>query len=78
MSTESVNKTQAFIRDVFYQNYELLRFEGGGSILPESREAALNQVLLYWRRLREIANRVTDTEVPIHLPNQVTPTAHFM
>ena len=73
MITESANKVEAFIRDVFHQNYELLRFEGGGSILPEAREAALNQALLYWRRLRGIADRVTDTEVRIHLPNQVTP-----
>lgn len=64
---------EAFIRDVYYQNFELLRQEGGGSISPEAREAGLNQVLLYWLRLRDIAERVTDTEVPINLPNQKTP-----
>src|SRR5258708_37883735 len=64
---------EAFIREVFYQNFELLRYEGGGSISPEVREAGLNQVLLYWRKQRDIAERITDTEVPIHLPNQVSP-----
>lgn len=64
---------EAFIRDVYYQNFELLRQEGGGSISPEAREAGINQVLLYWLKLREIAERVTDTEVPINLPNQRSP-----
>lgn len=64
---------EAFIRDVYYQNFELLRQELGGSITPEAREAGLNQVVLYWMRLRDVAERVTDTEVPINLPNQRSP-----
>jgi len=64
---------EEFIRDCFYRNFELLRQEGGGSLSPEVRDAALNQVLLYWRKLHGIAERITDTEVPIHLPNQTTP-----
>jgi hypothetical protein len=38
-----------------------------------SREAAFRQVLLYWRKMREVAESVTDTEVRLTLPNQVSP-----
>lgn len=62
-----------FIRDVFEENYEQLRLESGHPITPYVKEAALNQVLLYWRKLRDIAERVTDTEVQLSLPGQETP-----
>ena len=37
---------EAFITEVFDQNFELLRQEYGSSLTPEAREAALNQVML--------------------------------
>lgn len=64
---------ETFITEVFDQNFELLRQEYGSSLTPEAREAALNQVMLYWLRLPDVAERITDTEVPIHLPNQRSP-----
>lgn len=64
---------EAFITEVFDQNFELLRQEYGSSLTPEAREAALNQVMLYWLRLPDVAERITDTEVPIQLPNQCSP-----
>lgn len=66
------------IRDFFENNFEALQLEGGHSLAPEVKEAALQQVLLYWRRLSDIANRVTDTEVRLNLPDQCTPKGrHF-
>jgi hypothetical protein len=64
---------EEFVRECYDRNFELLRLEGGGSISPEARQAGLNQVLLYWNKLRQVAESVTDAEVPIHLPNQHTP-----
>lgn len=64
---------EAFIRDVFEENFEQLRLESGHTISPSAKEAALNQVLLYWRKLRDIAERITDTEVVLSLPGQETP-----
>lgn len=61
------------IREYFEQNYEMLRLEGGHALAPEFKAAALDQVLLYWRRLREVAERVTDTEVLLNLPKLNTP-----
>lgn len=64
---------EAFIREMFEQNYEQLRLESGRAITPDVKEAALNQALLYWRKLRSVAENVTDTEVRLSLPNRETP-----
>lgn len=61
------------IRIIFEENYEFLRAEGAGSLTPEAKFAALNQVLLYWRRMRDVAERVTETEVKLSLPCQCSP-----
>jgi len=63
----------AYIRQVFEQNYDELRLDSGHAISPDVKLTALNQVLLYWRVLREIAQNVTDTEVRLSLPGQETP-----
>jgi hypothetical protein len=63
----------AYIRQVFEQNYEELRLDSGHAISPDVKRTALNQVLLYWRVLREVAQNVTDTEVRLSLPGQETP-----
>ncbi len=65
--------TEEELRDMFEQNFEHLRAENGHSLSPEVREAAWQQVRLYWSRLRHIAVAVTDTEVELSLPNQKTP-----
>ncbi|MEJ7812953.1 MAG: PD-(D/E)XK nuclease family protein [Gemmatimonadaceae bacterium] len=64
---------EARIREMFARNLAELQAEGGHPLAPEVRETALVQVLLYWRRLRELAQSVTDTEVKLNLPNQRTP-----
>lgn len=64
---------EAFIRSAFEQNYEELRLESGHAIAPDVKSTALNQVLLYWRKLSGIASNVTDTEVRLTLPNQKSP-----
>lgn len=62
-----------FIRRVFEQNYEELRVESSHALAPDVKRTALHQVLLYWRKLSDIAQNVTDTEVRLSLPNQKTP-----
>lgn len=60
------------IRKVFERNYQRLRLESGHALSPEIKETALQQVLLYWRRLRDLASAITDTEVRLYLPNQTS------
>lgn len=64
---------EAFILDAFKTNLEILRLETGIALTHEVQQTALNQVRLYWRMLKAIALRVTDTEVHLSLPQQVTP-----
>ena len=40
-------------------NLEMLKMEGGHALAPYVKETARMQVLLYWRKLREIAVKVT-------------------
>lgn len=61
------------LREMFDNNFERLRLENGHSLSSEVREAAWEQVRLYWRKLGHIAQTVTDTEVKLSLPNQKTP-----
>lgn len=61
------------IYDFFDDNYELLKLEGGYSMTRDSLETARLQVLMYWRKLRDVATRVTETEVKLNLPGQTTP-----
>lgn len=64
---------EQFIEDAFEQNYERLRLETGRAVTPNIKEAAKEQVLLYYRRMRDVADSVTDTEVRLTLPEQRTP-----
>ncbi len=61
------------LKAMFDENFKRLRAEGGHSLSPEVREAAWQQVSMYWKKLRHIAEKVTDTEVRLNLPNQTTP-----
>jgi hypothetical protein len=61
------------INEFFENNFALLKMESGHSLAPEIKEAARQQVLMYWRKLRSVAERITETEVRLNLPNQETP-----
>ena len=72
MSAPATNMTEERLEELFEANYETLRLEGGHHLTPESRRAALQQVQLYWRKLKELAEKVTETEVHLTLPGQKT------
>jgi hypothetical protein len=59
---------QRFIIDALEQNFELLKLESGHSLAADVKATALNQALLYWLKLKDIATRVTETEVRLNLP----------
>lgn len=60
------------IREFFAENYELIQLEGGHGLSNDVKIYALNQVIFYWRKLKDIAEKVTDTEVRLTLPDQKT------
>jgi hypothetical protein len=67
---------ETFLRDSFEQNFELLKLDNGHSLTADVKELAWNQVLFYWRKLKDIASTVTETEVRLNLPNQESPGKH--
>jgi hypothetical protein len=77
MSKKQRPKPQEPIEDLilrqFEENFQRLKFENGHSLAPELKEAAKRQALLYWRRLKDVAEAITDTEVRLNLPGQKTP-----
>lgn len=66
-------EVEQHIREFFERNYDLLRQEGGHVLAQGAKRQALEQSLLYWRKLKAIATSVTETEVRLALPGQVTP-----
>jgi hypothetical protein len=61
------------IKEFFEDNYEMMRLEGGHAITEDIKQIALTQVLLYFEKMKDVATRVTDTEVKLTLPDQKTP-----
>lgn len=61
------------IDEWFDTNYEFLRLESGHALAAAVREDARRQVHLYWRKLREVALSITETEVKLNLPFQTSP-----
>lgn len=57
----------------YEMNYERLKMEGGHSLSPEVKRQGLLQILFYFRKMREVAETVTETEVKLTLPEQVSP-----
>jgi hypothetical protein len=73
MCTAKSKEIDAFICEAFEKNYALIRLESGHAFAAQTKKAARDQALLYWWPLREIAEKVTETEVRLRLPNQRTP-----
>lgn len=69
----SEQEVEEFLKETFEDNYRSLRLEGGHGLTPDIKEYAYQQVLRYWQKLKHVAQNVTDTEVPLVLPNQQTP-----
>lgn len=64
---------EGYLKDIFENSFSELSLETGRSINPSMKEFAWQQVLLYWRKLRDIAERITETEVRLILPELRTP-----
>lgn len=67
------NDDERFLMDAFEANFERLRAETGRALSPFVKETARQQVLLYYRRLFELAEQVEETEVRLVLPEQTSP-----
>ncbi len=61
------------IEEAFNLNYERLRLEGGHALTEDIKRLALQMVIRYWKKMPDVAEKVTDTEVKISLPEQRSP-----
>jgi hypothetical protein len=62
------------LKQIFEDNYETLRLQGGHALTAEVKEAAWTQIIYYFKKLqRRVAEKVTETEVKLTLPEQKTP-----
>jgi hypothetical protein len=63
------------VLQIFEDTYESIQAENGYGLGPDALADAQRQVVLYWLKLQEeVAKRITETEVPLTLMNQVTPS----
>jgi hypothetical protein len=69
--TES--EVQAQIEEAFELNYERLRLEGGHALTEDLKKLAIKLVLLYWKKMPEVAEKITETEVKLSLPGRESP-----
>jgi len=70
-----MNIEDSQIRELFEENYEFLKVEGGHVITDFVKEQAFLQVLWYWKRNRALAEKVTQAEVRLVLPEQRSPSS---
>ncbi|MCF0216662.1 MAG: PD-(D/E)XK nuclease family protein [Fibrobacteraceae bacterium] len=61
------------IDEYFEDNYQFLKQSGGHTIDRGMLKKALNQVRCYYKKNRELMDRITDSEIKLTLPQQITP-----
>ncbi|GFR59900.1 DNA helicase UvrD [Elysia marginata] len=64
---------EEWIEKQYEMNYERLRLEGGHAFSPEVKRTGFLQIIMYYRKMREVAENVTETEVKLTLPEQTSP-----
>ena len=64
---------EEWIAREYEANYERLRMEGGHALSAEVKRQGLLQIIMYFRKMREVAESVTETEVKLTLPEQTSP-----
>lgn len=65
--------TEEKIKEFFEEDFDYLRESAGHTISRNLKEQAFQQVLCYWRKNKEIIQKMTRSEVKLSLPEQKTP-----
>lgn len=67
------DEMEIYIQEAFEDEVALTEQETGVRANAFARREALRQVLLYWRKLKSVAETVKETEVRLVLPNRESP-----
>jgi len=73
MNKDIIIEVESRIRELFDENFEFIRAEGGHSINAFIKEEAYKQILYYFRKNIDLIERIAQAEVKLTLPEQVTP-----
>ncbi|WP_299515690.1 PD-(D/E)XK nuclease family protein [uncultured Rummeliibacillus sp.] len=73
MNEEAFFDMELQLREWFDDNYEELKLAGGHALSTRVKKIAFQHILQYWRKMKEIANEVTDTELTLTLSKQKSP-----
>jgi superfamily I DNA/RNA helicase len=60
------------LKEIFEENYELLKREGGHSLSEYVKQDAFHHVFFYFRKMRKMIDRISEAEVKLTLPEQRT------
>jgi len=74
MNQKEIAEIEEQLRDLFEENYEFIKAEGGHSINDFIREEAYQQILYYFRKNLDLIQKITEAEVKLTLPEQLSPT----
>lgn len=78
MACELTNEEiESKLRDFFEENFQYLKDSSGHTIDGYMKEKAFQQVLFYWRKNRDLIDRITRSEVKLSLPERRTPNQHI-
>ena len=64
------------IAEMFEENYQLFLLAGGHALTHDVKQLALHQVIAYYLKLKNIAENVSESEIKLILPNEVTPNGN--
>jgi hypothetical protein len=73
MSDELDKEIEAFIEERFNDNLSVIETENKLRINSFVKELALVQVKMYWKKLKELAKKVTQSEIPVTLSHKRSP-----
>lgn len=73
MREELRREVEDRIREIFDENFEYIRAEGGRAVTDFIREEAFLQILYYFRKNIELVDKVSRAEVRLTLPGLKTP-----
>jgi hypothetical protein len=66
-------EVEDFLEDRFFSNLSILETEESLRLNAFVKEQALWQIKMYWKKMKEMAMKVTQAEVPVTLSNLKTP-----
>ena len=66
------------LRELFEENFEFLKAEGGHGINDFIKEQAFNQILFYLRKTHKLIEKISEAELKLTLPGCLSPVQKLL